>query len=244
MALVCGTHLPSAASIVGRATPGAVAKTCACAHCGGRGHEEWECPALFAAVHGERMPGFLRDGTRDATAWGADGSITPATALRWMHMQRQGFFWRPSSAGRRRGGTRAREAADAGAGVGDCVVTGVAREEPEPERADEGAGGVRVQECAGLGHTAGRGGDGGPAVGMVRAGDEFHCEVCRRQGDQWACFDAGCKASESGPWNALEHKRLSALVRSAQRARASAKATRREGAGCKEGGDAGKRGGG
>jgi hypothetical protein len=84
--LVCGSALPSAASIVGLSTPGAVAKTCACAHCGVRGHEEFECPTLFAAVFGEQMPGFLCDGRRDALAWGDDGSITAETALRWLHM--------------------------------------------------------------------------------------------------------------------------------------------------------------
>ena len=147
--LVCGSALPSASSIVGLSTPGSVTKTCACAHCGVRGHEEFECPTLFAAVFGEQMPGFLRDGRRDALAWGDDGSITAETALRWLYMQRQGFFWRNGRAGAKGVRTETARETDETRAVGvDCVVTGVER---ESERTGDGTSGLGAQEFIGHG---------------------------------------------------------------------------------------------
>ncbi len=128
----------------------------------------------------------------------------------YIYRQRQGFFWRHGRAKGVRTGT-ARETDEARAGsIGDCVVTGVER---ESERTGDGDGtsGLGAQELTGHGsHNGDAGEGGGPGGGAL---EKFHCEQCRRQGDEWACFEAGCKVGESGPWNALEHKRLSALVR-------------------------------
>ena len=147
--LIVGVDTPSAASIIGKNTPGAVAKSCICAHCDERGHSSHECPALFAVIYGKCMPGFRCDGSREPVAWQED-RITPETAQQWLRMQHDGFFMRLAS-----GHLGAEE--EEGGADDDCRITKI-----EPESGQD-SGASRLQNAASHCETC------------IRHGDQWSC---------------------------------------------------------------------
>eukprot|EP00960_Hanusia_phi_P016609 489165-Hanusia_phi.AAC.1 len=77
-----GLHCPESESIVGKNTPNSKRCEHKCEHCERTGHQEYECPALFAKVHSRPLPGFNKDGTRNPAQWSGD-DILPSNAKEW-----------------------------------------------------------------------------------------------------------------------------------------------------------------
>ena len=202
---VVGTHTPRAASIIGANTPGCIVKRSVCAHCRVHGHDEFECPLLFAKVHGKRMPGHMMDGRKDAAGW--DGEcITRETAIEWLRMQQHGYFfksWSEHETGEKvesaeGGETPAVRASTCDSGdEDDCIITRVE---------------VEQDATAGAGFGRGRG-----------QPDEPHCEhrsgdndqpaswVCHHT-DKWLCFEEGVRNRDRGFWSGLELDRIKASI--------------------------------
>ena len=94
---VLGKTCPNSVEIIGKDTPGAVAKFGKCNACGETNqhfssHEAWECPKEFAKKeHGRTLPGFDKNGERVPSQWNKD-SIEKAVKVQWLNMQKMGFF--------------------------------------------------------------------------------------------------------------------------------------------------------
>ncbi|MGB1603810.1 MAG: hypothetical protein ACPIOQ_64360, partial [Promethearchaeia archaeon] len=200
-----GTHTPRAASIIGANTPGCIVKRSVCAHCRVHGHDEFECPLLFAKVHGKRMPGHMMDGRKDAAGW--DGEcITRETAIEWLRMQQHGYFfksWSEHETGekveRAEGGeTPAVRASTCDSGdEDDCIITRVEVEQD----ATAGAGFVRGRGQPDEPHCEHRSGDN----------DQPASWVCHHT-DKWLCFEEGVRNRDRGFWSGLELDRIKASI--------------------------------
>jgi hypothetical protein len=98
-----GTHIPTAADIVGDRTPGAEDKRhLQCSYCGRWGHEQFECPTLFGQTMRRAMPGFDLGGRKIPSAWIGPGQtcISVETARAWLALQEQGICNVPRTAHR------------------------------------------------------------------------------------------------------------------------------------------------
>jgi hypothetical protein len=89
---ILGLTMPLAKSVVGANVKGAIHKTGKCSGCAQAGHDDVECPTLFAAAFaGRSLPGWNESGVKAAHMWDGD-KITGQCLAQWKQMQAIGFF--------------------------------------------------------------------------------------------------------------------------------------------------------